>query len=211
LVLAMAVLLLIALLLGLWHAILARRLGRGIVLATLASAGVLQAIAAALDVWAPTGFVPLGLTALVSRSALGLPVSAWLVLALGSVAAVALDRDWRRGRRDLRLAYGASALAAALFGILVACLGGTFRLGIVDTYLLPAVAGAVIGGVRFARGGGSLLAAFGAALVVQVADTLLVALGLSYEARLAMLAAAMLAAATLPQISAPRLPPRGRG
>ena len=104
-------------------------------------------------------------------------ISAGLVLPLGIVAAVALDRAWRREQRDPRLAYVASALAAALFGILMACLGGTFRLGIVDTYLVPAVAGAVIGGVRFARGDGSLLAAFGAALIVQVADTLLVALG----------------------------------
>ncbi|HVZ01122.1 MAG TPA: hypothetical protein VHA35_16570 [Dongiaceae bacterium] len=198
--LAAAALLLAATLLGLWHAMLARRLGRGIVLATLASAGVLQAVAAGMDVWMPTGFVPLGLTAFVSRGMLGLPASAWLVLALGVAAALALDRAWRQGRRDPRLAYVASALAAALFGILMACLGGTFRLGIVDTYLVPAVAGAVIGGVRFARGDGSLLAALGAALVVQGADTLLVALGLSYEARLMAMAAAMLAAATLPQL-----------
>jgi hypothetical protein len=54
--------------------------------------------------------------------------------------------------------------------------------------------------VRFARGDGSLFAAFGAALLVQAADTLLVSLGLSYEARLMAVAMAMLAAATLPRL-----------
>jgi ribose transport system permease protein len=116
------------------------------------------------------------------------------------VAGLVLDRAWRRGQRDPRIAYVASAVAAVLFGILMAAVGGNFRIGLVDTYLVPAVAAAVIGGVRFARGDGSLVAAFGAALTIQVADTLLVALGLSYEARLIVMAAAMLAAGTLPQL-----------
>ncbi len=161
-------------------------------------------------VWAPTGFVPLGLTAAVSRTSLGLPLPAWILLPAGIVAAIALDRAWARGHRDPRAAYIASTVAAALFGMLIACVGGTFRVGLVDTFLVPAVAGAVIGGVRFARGGGSLLAAFGAALLVQVADTLLVALGLSYEARLMAMAAAMLAAARLPGFTATRLPSSDR-
>jgi ribose transport system permease protein len=204
LVVAIIALAVAAALLGLWHALLARRLGRGIVLATLASAGLLQAVATAMFVWAPTGFVPLGLTAFVSRTWLHLPTAAWILLPVGVVAALALDRGWRRGGRDPHLAYVASTLAAAVFGVLAASIGGTFRMGLVDTYLVPAVAGAVIGGVRFARGDGSLLAAFGAALVVQVADTLLVALGLSYEARLVAMALAMLVAATLPQLKASR-------
>jgi ribose transport system permease protein len=194
-----------AALLGLWHAHLARRLGRGIVLATLASAGLLQAVATAMFVWAPTGFVPLDLTALVSRTWLHLPIPVWILLPAGIAAGFALDRTWRQGDRHPRLAYVASTLAAAMFGILLACIGGTFRVGLVEPFLVPAVAGAVIGGVRFARGDGSLLAAFGAALVVQVTDTLLVALGLSYEARLIVIALAMLAAATLPQLKAGRL------
>jgi ribose transport system permease protein len=197
-----------ALLLGLWHAMLARRLRRGIVLATLASGGVLQAAAAGIDVWSPTGFVPLALTALASRTWLGLPLAAWLLLPVAIAAAWLVDRAWRRGGRDLRVAYCASALAAAAFGVMTAAIGGGFRLGIVDTSMIPAVAGAVIGGVRFARGTGSLLAALGTALLVQCADTALVALGLSYETRLVAMAAAMLLAATLPQLTAPR-PVRG--
>jgi ribose transport system permease protein len=198
--LAVAIVGIVAVLLGLWHALLSRRLGRGIVLATLASAGVLQAVAAGIDVWSPTGFVPLALTAFVSRTWLGMPLAAWLMLPVAAAAAFARECTWRRGMRDPRAAYGASALAAAAFGVLTAAIGGGFRLGIVETSMIPAVAGAVIGGVRFARGDGSLIAAFGATLIVQVADTLLVALGLSYEARLIAMAAAMLAAATLPQL-----------
>lgn len=208
----LAVLLIIvgAVLLGSWHAMLAPRLGRGMVLATLASAGVLQAVATALLFWSPTGFVPLDITALTTRPWLRIPISVLWLLPLGLVAAASLDRLWRCGGRDTRTAYIASALSAALFGILLACVGGGFRLGIVDNSLIPAVAGAVIGGVRFARGDGSLLAAFGAALLVQIADTLLVALDLSYEMRLMAMAAAMLAAATLPAVTAPRLRSSGR-
>ncbi|HVT51648.1 MAG TPA: hypothetical protein VHE77_08775 [Dongiaceae bacterium] len=195
----------VAVLLGLWHAALARRLGRGIVLATLASAGLLQAAAAGIEVWSPTGFVPLALTAFVSHGWLGLPLAAWLLLPSAVLLAVVLDRLWRRGNRDLRIAYCASALGAAGFGVVTAAIGGGFRLGIVDTSMIPAVAGAVIGGVRFARGDGSLLAALGATLLIQCADTLLVAFGLSYEARLFAMALAMLAAAALPQLEAGRL------
>jgi ribose/xylose/arabinose/galactoside ABC-type transport system permease subunit len=199
-ILAFAVILAAAALLGLWHAFLARRLGRGIVLATLATGGLAQAVATAMFVWAPSGFVPLDLTALVSRSWLRLPLAVWVLLPIGVIAGLVLDRAWRRGHRGLSAGYVASALAAAVFGMLAAAIGGNFRLGLVDTYLVPAVAGAVIGGVRFARGDGSLFAAFGAALLVQAADTLLVSLGLSYEARLMAVALAMLAAATLPRL-----------
>jgi ribose transport system permease protein len=185
-------------LLGLWHAWLAKRLGRGIILATLATAGVLQAVAAGMTIWLPTGFVPLGLTALASRSWLGLPLPVWVLLPVGLLSSLGLDRAWWSGRRDPLLAYLTSAWAAALFGMLTACIGGTFRLGIVDTSMIPAVAAAVIGGIHFARKNGSVLAALGAALMLQVVDTLLVTLGLGYEVRLMAIAAAMLAAALLP-------------
>lgn len=188
-----------AVLLGLWHAMLARRLGRGIVLATLASAGAIQAVATALFVWAPTGFAPLELTAWVARTWLRIPIPVWVLLPAGIVIGFALDRRWRSGRES-GSAYVASALTAASFGILAAAIGGNFRMGLVDTYLLPAVAGAVIGGVRFGRAGGSLLAAMGGALLVQPVDTALVTLNLSYELRLMLIATAMLAAVTLPQL-----------
>jgi ribose/xylose/arabinose/galactoside ABC-type transport system permease subunit len=43
----------------------------------------------------------------------------------------------------------------------------------------------VLGGIDFIGGRGSLLAAIGAVLILQAIDTMLVGLGLPYEARLA--------------------------
>jgi ribose/xylose/arabinose/galactoside ABC-type transport system permease subunit len=86
--------------------------------------------------------------------------------------------------------------------MLTAVVAGFFRLGIVDAGMVPAVAGVLIGGVRFARGDGSLLIAFGAAVIVQLADIVLVAFGLSYEGQLMAMALAMLAAAAWPQLRA---------
>jgi ribose/xylose/arabinose/galactoside ABC-type transport system permease subunit len=102
--------------------------------------------------------------------------------------AVILDRH----RSHRVFAYIVSALSAALFGVLLACIGGNFRLGLVDVYLVPVVAGAVLGGIDFVGGRGSLLAALGAVLLLQVVDTALVGLGLGYEARLAVMGAIIL-------------------
>lgn len=200
--LAAAITGIVAVSVGLWHALLAQRLGRGIVLATLATAGLLQAAAAGIEVWSPTGFVPLALTAFVSRLWFGLPSIAWLLLPVAAAAGWMLDRAWRRGVRDPRIAYCTSALAAAAFGMLTAAVAGGFRLGIVDTSMIPAVAGVLIGGVRFARGDGSLLTAFGAAAILQLADIMSVALGLSYEGQLMAMALVMLLAAAWPQLRA---------
>jgi ribose transport system permease protein len=170
-----------AIVIGLWHAFLEKRLGRAIILATLASAGILQAGAVALMVWLPTGFAPPVLTAFVAETWLGMPWPVWILMPCALALAVFLDRI----RDRLVFAYVASALSAALFGILLACIGGSFRPGLVDVYLVPVVAGAVLGGIDFMGGRGSLLAAVGAMLILQVLDTLLVGLGLGYEARLA--------------------------
>jgi len=187
-VLAVALTTAIAIAIGLWHAFLAPRLGRAVILATLASAGILQAVAVALMVWLPTGFAPLAFTAFAGETWLGIPKPVW-ILAPGAFAlAVFLDRQ----RNRLVFSYVASALSAALFGILLACTGGNFRLGLVDVYMVPVVAGAVLGGIDFIGGRGTLLAAFGAVLLLQVADTALVGLGLGYEARLAVMGAIIL-------------------
>jgi ribose transport system permease protein len=173
----------IAIALGFWHALLAPRLGRAIILATLASAEFLQAAAVALMVWMPTGFAPLVLTAFVGETWLGIPRPVWILAPVALALAVFLDRH----RDRMVFAYVASALSAALFGILLACLGGSFRPGLVDVTLVPVVAGAVLGGIDFIGGRGSLPAAFGAVLILQVVDTALVGLGLGYEARLAVM------------------------
>jgi ribose transport system permease protein len=178
----------IAICVGLWHAFLAPRLGRAVILATLASAGFLQAAGVALMVWVPTGFAPLALTALAAKTWLGITWPVWLTVPVALALAVFLDRH----REHRAFAYVASALSAALFGILLACSGGAFRMGLVDVYLVPVVAGAVLGGIDFAGGRGSLLAAFGAVLLLQVVDTALVGLGLGYEARLAVMGAIIL-------------------
>ena len=178
----------IAIAVGLWHAFLAPRLGRAVILATLASAGILQAAGVALMVWVPTGFAPLALTTFVAKTGLGIPWPVWMMAPAALALAVSLDRQ-----RDHRtFAYVASAVSAALFGILLACSGGAFRMGLVDVYLVPVVAGAVLGGIDFAGGRGTLLAAFGAVLILQVVDTALVGLGLGYEARLAVMGAIIL-------------------
>ena len=125
-----------------------------------------------------------------------------LLLPVAAAAGWMLERAWRRGVRDPRIAYCTSALAAAAFGMLTAAVAGGFRLGIVDTSMIPAVAGVLIGGVRFARGDGSLLTAFGAAAILQLADIMSVALGLSYEGQLMAMALVMLLAAAWPQLRA---------
>jgi ribose transport system permease protein len=178
----------VAIAIGLWHAFLAPRLGRAVILATLASAGILQAAAVALMVWLPTGFAPLTLTAYVGETWLGLPWPVWILTPMALALAVFLDRH----RNRLAFAYIASALSAALFGVLLACIGGNFRLGLVDVYLVPVVAGALLGGIDFVGGRGSLLAAFGAVLLLQVVDTAMVGFGLGYEARLAVMGAIIL-------------------
>ena len=187
-ILAIALTATIALAIGLWHAFIAPRLGRAVILATLATAGILQAAAVALMVWLPTGFAPLALTAFVGATWLGLPWPVWIFTPIALALAVVLDRH----RNRLAFAYIASTLSAALFGILLACIGGNFRLGLVDVYLVPVVAGAVLGGIDFVGGRGSLLAAFGAVLILQVVDTALVGFGLGYEARLAVMGAIIL-------------------
>jgi ribose/xylose/arabinose/galactoside ABC-type transport system permease subunit len=178
----------IAIAIGLWHALLAPRLGRAVILATLASAGLLQAGAVALMVWAPTGFAPPRLTVLAAETWLGIPKPVWILAPAVFALAYVLDRY----RARVVFAYVASALSAALFGILLACIGGSFRPGLVDVYLVPVVAGAVLGGIDFLGGRGSLLAALGAVLILQVVDIALVGLGLSYEARLAVMGAIIL-------------------
>ena len=186
--LALAAIAATAILIGAWHAFLAPRLGRAVILATLATSGVLQAVAAGFMVWSPTGFAPPVLTALTAETWLGLPLPVWIFLPCGIALAVLLDRH----RDRFAAAYIASALSAGLFGSLLACIGGGFRLGLVDVTLVPVVAGVVLGGIDFRGGRGSLLAAIGAVLVLQVADTLLVGFGLGYEARTAALAAVIL-------------------
>ena len=87
-----------------------------------------------------------------------------------------------------------SAVCAATFGILIALFGGTFRVGLIDTYLLPTIAGVVVGGVAFGGGRGALCAVVAASIAIQIADAMLLAFGLSYEARLIALAGIVLAA-----------------
>ncbi len=70
---------------------LAPRLGRAVILATLASGGVLQALAVGLMVWLPTGFAPLVLTAWIAETWLGLPGRSGSLPAAGALG-VLLDR-----------------------------------------------------------------------------------------------------------------------
>jgi ribose transport system permease protein len=181
--LAVAVTIAVAICVGLFHAFLAKQLGRAVILATLASAGILQAVAVALMVWLPTGFAPPALTAFVSETWLGVPRPVWILVPCAFALALFLDRRHDR----LAFAYVASALSAAVFGVLLACVGGSFRPGLVDVYLVPVVAGAVLGGIGFAGGRGSPVTALGAVLILQLLDTGLVGLGLGYEARLALM------------------------
>jgi ribose transport system permease protein len=183
----------IAIPVGLWHAFLAPRLGRAVILATLATSGVLQAAAVALMVWAPTGFAPPKLTVLAAETWLGIPWPVWILAPAALGLATLLDR----ARERLVVAYVASSLSAALFGILLAVSGGGFRPGLVDVTLVPVVAGAVLGGIDFLGGRGSLLTAVGAVLILQVVDTALVGLGLGYAARLAIMGALILLRAVL--------------
>jgi ribose transport system permease protein len=197
--LALAIATAVAIAFGAWHAFLAPRLGRAVILATLASAGIAQAAAVALMVWLPTGFAPPDMTAFVSKTWLGVPCPVWILAPAAVALAAFLDRSGHR----LAFAYGASALSAVSFGALLACIGGSFRPGLVDVYLVPVVAGAALGGIDFISGRGSTVAAFGAILILQVLDTLLVGLGFGYEARLAVMGFIILVRAGLTSMQRP--------
>jgi ribose transport system permease protein len=189
--LSVPVILIVAILIGALQGRMARRLRRGIVVLGLALGGLLLTVADALVVESPTGFAPSMLTGLATTRWGGLPPVVWFAVPLALGSAWWLDRH---GPHWQRAAYWLSAVMAALFGLAMAGFAGQYKLGTIDTYLTPTFVAAVLGGISFMGGRGSLLAGIGASLLIRALDSLLIAAGWSFEFRLIGFAALLLLA-----------------
>jgi|GEM_PF-5329439 len=181
----------VALAVGLFHGWIATRIGRAVMIATLATAGILQAVSVEMLLTQPTGFTPRALTTVNEARWLGMSPFAWGLAVIGLVMVLVLD--WPSSRRRLLVTYVASALASALFGIFVAAYGGSAGFSPIDTYLLPAVAAGWIAHT-LSSGRGSVALAIPAAIALFAVDTVLLGSGAGYSMRIGALAVALVLA-----------------
>ncbi len=79
-------------------------------------------------------------------------------------------------RRVRALAYGIGGAIAALAGVFLLGYNGLPYMGMGDTYTLPSVAAAVIGGISLAGGSGNYLGAVGGSILLTTLTALLVTL-----------------------------------
>ncbi|MBM7045572.1 ABC transporter permease subunit [Rhizobium lusitanum] len=166
---------------------IASRIGRAAMVVTLATAGFAQAWGSGLLVELPTGFAPPLLSSMTNTRWLGVSPAAWVMAALSIVLAFLLDSRMTRGskRRTAVLGYIASALGSVVFGVFVASLGGSAHYSLADTYLLPAVAAALLAGNLLKRGGCHPIAfAIPVAILIVLVDTLLLSWGANYAERI---------------------------
>lgn len=169
---------------GVAHAWVFVRLERGAIAATLASAGIAQALAAAMLVELPTGYAPSLVYAVVSERILGLSPAAWAMMAIGIGGTLLIDKN-RDNRHRVLAGYLISVLSASLFGVVVAGLGGTVRYGILDTYLLPAVAAALVGtNLSTMMGRNSIALVIPAAILLVLIDIVLIGWNANYASRI---------------------------
>lgn len=86
------------------------------------------------------------------------------------------ELDGVRTRRVRALAYATGGAIAALAGVFLLGYNGLPFMGIGDSYVLPSVAAAVIGGISLAGGSGSYLGAVGGSILLTTLTALLVTL-----------------------------------
>jgi ribose transport system permease protein len=96
---------------------------------------------------------------------------------------VAARLSGTRSWQVLIVLYVVSALLAALAGLLVSGLTNTASVSLVDNYVLPSVAAAVIGGTSILGGRGGFGGTIVGALILTVLTALLTVLGLPEPSR----------------------------
>jgi ribose transport system permease protein len=194
-------------------------LGLSPIVMTLAMNGILQG---AVSSWVGgSGFIttPHQLSTFANGAVIGVPNVVWVWLALGAVT-VGIFRGTVFGRSlyatgsSLRVAwlsgirwravvtscYMTSALIAGLTGILLAGTLSQTYLGMGDTYLFPAIAAAVLGGVAITGGSGGYVGPLGGALAITALDFLLSALGMSGQEQQIAFGCVLLVAVAAPRL-----------
>jgi ribose transport system permease protein len=145
------------------------------------------------------GIVPLNLIVFVPLAALilvGLRRTGYarMLYAIGDNA-VAARLSGARGWQVLIVLYVISALLAAVAGLLISGLTNTASVTLADSYVLPSVAAAVIGGTSLMGGRGGFGGTIVGALILTVLTALLSVLGLPEPTRQILFGAIIVAVA----------------
>jgi len=177
-------------------------LGLSPIVATLATNGILQALALLYSNGTPDGFASPSLRWFMTGRLLGMTPVVPFVAAFVVLAALTLSRTpfGRRvygignGERVARLSgirvgstlilvYVLSGFCAALVGSLLTGFSGQASLGMGDEYLLPSIAVVVVGGTLITGGRGDYLGMLGGVLLLTALQTLLAGTTLPYATR----------------------------
>ncbi len=177
-------------------------LGLSPIVATLATNGILQALALLYSNGTPDGFASPSLRWFMTGHILGTTPVVPFVAAFVVVAAFTLSRTPFGRRiygigngervaalsgitvgRTLVLVYVLSGFCAALVGSLLTGFSGQASLGMGDEYLLPSIAVVVVGGTLITGGRGDYLGMLGGVLLLTALQTLLAGTTLPYATR----------------------------
>jgi ribose transport system permease protein len=177
-------------------------LGLSPIVTTLATNGILQALALLYSNGTPDGFASPSLRWFMTGRFLWVTPVVPFVVAFVIVAALALSRTPFGRRiygigngervaalsgiavgRTLILVYVLSGFCAALVGSLLTGFSGQASLGMGDEYLLPSIAVVVVGGTLITGGRGDYLGMLGGVLLLTAMQTLLAGTTLPYATR----------------------------
>ncbi len=194
-------------------------LGMSPIVITLAMNGIEQG---AVSSWVGgSGFIttPDSLSGFASGTTLGVPNVVWVWLAFGAIAVAVLRGTvlgrsvyatgsservaWLSGvrcRLVITTSYVTSAVIAGITGILLAGTLSQTYLGMGDTYLFPAIAAVVLGGVAITGGAGGYIGPVGGALAITALDFLLSALGMSGQEQEVAFGLVLLLAVAAPRL-----------
>jgi ribose transport system permease protein len=205
-----------ALVIGLAHASLIEFLRISPLIATLASAGILQGITLWMSNGTPSAAPPRLILDLAHQDFLGVPLRLIVWIALAAIVAaifrrtpfgrhlfamgenrVAAETAGIGGFAVLAGAYCLSAFLAALAGVLFAGFSGMSYLGMGDEFLLPSIAACVLGGISIYGGRGTVVGLLVGALFISILSTVLTVMNFSSGAKLAATGIAILLAVAL--------------
>ncbi len=177
-------------------------LGLSPIVTTLASNGILQALALLYSNGTPDGFASPSLRWFMTGRLLWMTPVVPFVVAFVIVATLVLSRTPFGRRiygvgngqrvaalsgiavgRTLILVYVLSGFCSALVGCLLTGFSGQASLGMGDEYLLPSIAVVVVGGTLITGGRGDYLGMLGGALLLTALQTLLAGTTLPYATR----------------------------
>jgi ribose transport system permease protein len=174
-------------------------LGLRALFVTLAMTGALQALVIDATMVSTERYVSPAVVTVLTGSVAGVPILALVLAGFALAVVVVLDRgrlgtlaravartpeSLSAGAVGLTLVavHAAAGLLAGAAGILGSIEPAPARFGVGDTYLLPSVAAAVLGGIAVTGGRGRFAGAILGALLVTAARILLERLGLHYGA-----------------------------